>query len=597
MADKIHTILGARDLRNEELIKIIPNIENIYNQIKDMREAVKDFYDKQQNKIKENNWNQKMNNIGILGRRGTGKSSVLRTISKKLEEENADSAQKKKKGDIILPFIIPENLSEEISLMDTILGMLKKVIDEERTESKQDNENCIFSVKDKVKKCMVQVLKQYCYVKKDYRKVLLQQFTTEQAYVNKTAEIFNSDSELLRYFDQLLETLFADREKGSMLFIFIDDIDLSSTRTIDLVRTLLSYLSHYRIVTFLAGDMDNFEESLTLEFLRQEQALSKDLFSETFYLEKNDTLLASKKKLAYEYLKKIIPPSNRYTLRYWSIEERGTYFYAEMQEGQHITLTELLNNLFVKMNTEQEWKKGYFSRHDECINYAYTIFDDTSRGLNNVYNVLLELYHAFETEETETKKIESEINDLKWRLLETIISSNQLFAINAKVLTEEVIVRTEENVKINDSRLYYLLYPMIKEEGANKQNNNEKNVGTDSEYSVTEMLAFYYLVDFAKQLFCVSEIEEDIQLRRMLLAYCMSVPVWEDVKSNKNFDIKKLEFLEQNKDTKKLIRYDDMKDCMIEIFVHAELSICLYLIQLLKKDFLEKISVICTLGR
>ena len=97
--------------------------------------------------------------------------------------------------------------------------------------------------------------------------------------------------------------------------------------------------------------------------------------------------------------------------------------------------------------------------------------------------------------ETETEKIESELNNLKWRLFETIISSNQLFARNAKVLTKEVIVRTEENVKINDSRLYYLLYPTIKEDDSNKQNNNEKNEGTDSEYSVTEMLAFYYLVD------------------------------------------------------------------------------------------------------
>ena len=86
-----------------------------------------------------------------------------------------------------------------------------------------------------------------------------------------------------------------------------------------MVKTLLSYLSNENIVTFISGDLDTFEEALTLDFLRQENVLDKDILDQEIG---KDRLLASKQTLAYEYLKKIIPPAYRYNIKYWSLDKQ-----------------------------------------------------------------------------------------------------------------------------------------------------------------------------------------------------------------------------------------------------------------------------------
>ena len=93
--------------------------------------------------------------------------------------------------------------------------------------------------------------------------------------------------------------------------------------------------------------METFEEELTLEFLRQEEALKGDVFKEAYYsvndiLDKSSSLLERKKTLAYEYLRKIIPPAYRRTIRYWSLEERGNYRITREDGNAEKSLAELL---------------------------------------------------------------------------------------------------------------------------------------------------------------------------------------------------------------------------------------------------------------
>lgn len=57
-----------------------------------------------------------------MARRGAGKTSVLRTFHKILSEDC-------QKQDIVLPIIIPQNMSSGMTLMDTILGMLKTYVE------------------------------------------------------------------------------------------------------------------------------------------------------------------------------------------------------------------------------------------------------------------------------------------------------------------------------------------------------------------------------------------------------------------------------------------------------------------------------------
>lgn len=82
-------------------------------------------------KVNGGNKDQKTNNIGIIGVRGAGKTSILKTIRVQMEKS------KRASNDIILPIIVPENMSESGTLMATVLGMLNEVIKERDEEEKK----------------------------------------------------------------------------------------------------------------------------------------------------------------------------------------------------------------------------------------------------------------------------------------------------------------------------------------------------------------------------------------------------------------------------------------------------------------------------
>ncbi len=524
---KQKTKLGARILSMEELNAILPNAESVYEQIEVFRNNISSERSTQD--VEQHEMEQKTNNIGIIGCRGAGKTSILKTFYHKLKSEvrrEQEAGEHKENGDIILPIIIPESLSAGMMLMDAVLGRLKSVI-EERERAREKNKyqgDCIYSGYDSLAKQYNELVKQYCYIKKDYRDILIQEFTTEQNYVDKTKKVFSSDAEFIRLFHQFVDSLLQDEqnsEKNPMLFLFIDDVDLSADRCTDIVRTLLVYLSHPRIVTFISGDMETFEEELTLEFLRQEGALSADVFQATYCDAEDEpaknSLLERKKTLAYEYLKKIIPPAYRRTIRYWALEERGNYRIEADRGNASKNLAELLMEV-----TKDRLDDLYFVYKEDggqkCMGLAFYMFDKTARGLNNVYNVLEEIYDIQQNEKDMT---DGQKTLLLWRLIETMVDSKLLYASYKSELLKKIIVLGREEVKIDFDNAYVFLYGNewankeereSKEERENKegkQNKGEKrergaeqvSVQTAGRFSPKERFAIFYLMDFAARLF------------------------------------------------------------------------------------------------
>ncbi len=502
---KQKTKLGARILSESELNAILPNADSVYEQITVFRNSISE----EQGKLSDGQHEieQKTNNIGIMGCRGAGKTSILKTFYHRLRTEN--EKKEKKRRDIILPLIIPENMSSGTTLMDAVLGRLKSVV-EEREETRKDKYqgDCIYSGRTSLEQQYNALMKQYCYIKKDYRDILIQQFTTEQNYVDKTKKVFSSDSEFINLFHQFVVRLLQNgeeidekkTEENPMIFLFIDDVDLSINRCMDIVRTLLVYLSNPRIVTFISGDMETFEEELTLEFLRQEGALRKDVFRETYYTVNDvmgrSSLLERKKNLAYEYLKKIIPPAYRRTIRYWSLEERGNYRITGDDGSNQKSLAELLMEM-----TEEEWEELYFVYKEDgqrkCMGLAFHMFDDTSRGLNNVYNVLQEICDV----RTEKKEMtEREETLLLWRLIETMVDSKPLYARYRSELLQQVIVLGQESVKVDFTNGRQLLY--------GEADNRKAKKGVDR-FTAKERFSFFYLIDFSFRLFLRDQYDFD----------------------------------------------------------------------------------------
>ena len=472
--------IGARPLTEKELELTLPTYKKIDEQMEHMRKTAE----------KSNDISfQKTNNIGILGCRGTGKTSILQTLRKRIFD--------KQKGDIVLKIIIPENMSESSTLMENILGLLKQEVDKLEKDYTQTAEYCI-NKQSKLTELYNNVVRTYTYIQKDYRNILISEFTSENEYVKKSKEVFNSDSEFIQNWNKLLDELIykkKEQQKNArneiaqpMLIVFIDDIDLSTYRCTDVVKTLLSYLSNSNIITFISGDIDTFEEALTLDFLRKEQAMDNGVFHEIFY-NGEDNLLIRKKQLAYEYLKKVLPPMYRHQVQVWHLEERGKYI-VETDENS-LSLTKLLQDklCFYIPKEAFEYYDHHVDKKARILPYFYHMFDSTSRGLNNVYAVLQQI------EKEENGKIPYEQRKL---LIETIIASNPVYNQYRTLLTEEFILLgiDEADCKVDFEKLESYCESI---ESKAENRNHEKN-GKGSENTINrnedEMKrnAFYFCI-------------------------------------------------------------------------------------------------------
>lgn len=464
--------IGARPLTEEELKLTLPTHEKIDEQMEHMRKTAE----------KSNHISfQKTNNIGILGCRGAGKTSILQSLRKKIiDSQNAD---------IVLEIIIPENMSESSTLMENILGLLKQEVDKLEKDYKQADGYCI-NKQSKLTELYNNVVRTYTYIQKDYRNILISEFTSENEYVKKSKEVFNSDSEFIQNWNKLLDELIhkkKEQQKNTeketsqpMLIVFIDDIDLSAYRCTDVVKTLLSYLSNSNIITFISGDIDTFEEALTLDFLRKEQAMDKGVFHEIFY-NGEEELLTRKKQLAYEYLKKVLPPMYRHQVQVWHLEERGKYIVET--EKNSLDLTKLLQEqLCFYLPKEAFEYYDYIDGSTRILPYFYHMFDSTSRGLNNVYAVLQQIQKAEDgTIPYEQRKL----------LIETIIASNPVYNQYRTLLMEDFILLgiKEKDCKVDFEKLESYCESIT---GKAEKRNHEKSE-EESENTINRN-AFYFCI-------------------------------------------------------------------------------------------------------
>ena len=431
--------VGARTLTAKEVQAILPTYAEIKNQVKRMRDGA--ILPQEENINEFLQAPQRLNNIGIIGKRGAGKTSILKTLQKEL----------KNNADIFLPIIVPENMADKSNIMATILGMFSNEVKEIERKLEQEGakdktqiykgyfRDCRFVKENVLRKKYDEMIKQFCFIQEDYRSILISQYTTQTEYAKKSSELFNADNEFINKFKEFIHELLCisqklrnnrseaennkinDNEKP-MIFIMIDDIDLSTSRCSEVVKVLLSYICQPNIVTFISGDLDTFEEALTIDFLRQDQAFNAE--NAELEILDSQSIKDRKRDLAYEYLKKVIPPAYRHNVKRWSLLERANFTMGEDQP----TLRELLENI------SQE-ERAFFTfinekGEEEALLPMYNLFDETSRGLNNVYSVLISM------EKNDLGKFKDED---KKRLIETIISSNPFFNGKRDIINKYII--------------------------------------------------------------------------------------------------------------------------------------------------------------
>ncbi len=544
--------IGARILSKEELKKRLDNYENIFNQIDVIRDVAKEFNvlmknkdgDNKRNKLlSEREFNKHYNNIfSILGDRGFGKTSVLMTLKYMLmtdefgskedgEQENKCNVNNK---DMFLPVIVPEDMENTSDVLGWLIGYLGDVVIEldkqvklHATKLSHDNEmdkyfDTCRKFKDKTFKTRFEDL-QTAYAKrtKEYSEILKDTYSGINEYVEGKSQALTSDQQLMTKFQEFWdELLFVKRKINGMsieplLFVFFDDVDISTQRCFEVLNTAMRYLSYPNIVVFMCGDYKMFSETLTIDILKKDGLINNGM-KESYLLSGEESALDLRKQLARDYLIKMMPPAYRYILPVYTDKMKAEFTYTteadnrtQSENEKHYTFYELLKVSFVKDDNSNFMilppKTGVVTKSsrgvrvkpnkineqkDNIIYSFFKIFPDNPRGLMNVYQYLHTKVKDIQKQKNK-KTIYENWNGLELRqLLNTIVDSSSTLSLYKDRINQVINIDKE---KLDKSFIGYDYLLNFFEESINMEHitgNDEQKLKDD--YITICILAHFF---------------------------------------------------------------------------------------------------------
>ena len=303
-------------------------------------------------------------------------------------------------------------------------------------------------------------MREFVQLQQPYEQISVQQFSTNSEYTRTITSMLEAGNQFTVQFRHFIDELLSEYADDALLFIFIDDIDLSTNRCGDLVKTLLSYLSHPAIVTILAGDISIFGEALTLDFLHKEKIPDSEYLQNSYLVEKtqygHDTaeekMLERKKQLAYEYLKKVMPPNNRHSIVNWSLSSKRNFCIVQgTEENSPVTLADLLERLDRHIPLLHHY---YGEQKDSLLYYP---FDTTARGLASSYHAIQMLVEKLDSSHTDNEEIHLDefYSDIKF-LIESVVASSYQLSIHQHLIFKQFLDlgSTLENCSIRFDNFY-----------------------------------------------------------------------------------------------------------------------------------------------
>lgn len=465
--------IGSRRLTKDELKVLLKDYTNIYEQIGSIRENAWELKNKIKNdenyrKIveREQEFVKHHNNVfSILGDRGSGKSSVLLSIKYnimkeiimknadyKLDSKNEDNIKCNiKNSDTVLPIIVPQDMDDDSESLGWILGFFEDDI-EESQKLFLENRN-IFNYKmnecdmcdrkrivnNRLKEAYDRVKESYFKRKRDYQKRLTD-VNSDADFVDLKSETLCKDVKLAKHFKIFIDEFinykkavskikYGGRNEEPLIFIFFDDVDISTKKCIDVLETIIRYLSHSNIVTFVSGNYKTFEETITIKYLEEDGLLNKDLLSTNFVNLKDsdyNKALNVRKRLTYDYLKKVLSPALRYYLS--EIEDEYKYRFnptVKDQKNDSKNLYELIRGCFGLSQDNFMIYKNEKESDGYKMNKFFMAFDNKPRGLINIYYYLNGIYEKINFDKWEYKDRQKFwTKDELGRFLDIIITSN-----------------------------------------------------------------------------------------------------------------------------------------------------------------------------
>lgn len=286
------------------------------------------------------------NFISILGDRGSGKTSTLLTIHKKLRKQNEQVNK-----NIILDIVDPAKFNVEENALGWIIYLFQNKVNE--IIKKGEKGYCDSKTHRKELKEAYDKLKDTYVKSRPYFRGgtgHLAEGTFEYKKINEEI-IFsdmNLDSMFRKFIDSFVNALKKERcqayncdqnqeekqkkEKASepVVIVTFDDIDISPEHGYEILRSVLNYLKHPSIVVIMLGKYKTFKEGAIIDSIHREK-LSRFNLTES-YVHETRSMIDERKIRAEEFIEKVLPFSYRYDLEGFGLEDRLKFPYAGIEE-------------------------------------------------------------------------------------------------------------------------------------------------------------------------------------------------------------------------------------------------------------------------
>jgi hypothetical protein len=520
------TRIGSKILRKESVEVILPSYGNIFQNIEVSRSKFSEPIESADNQKYHDNI------ISILGKRGSGKSSILKTIrmdiKKKINRNEKNSTEEcpDYKNDILLPMIMPE-IMETNDLIGWIIGYFKSEVDKRvqefnefsfekkqkltkrlKGDSKDTFDRCCkpSNMQCPIKEFYDKWVEAYIKRRSDYREILKKNYEGEREYQRDFIEYLNSDVNLWNKFNGFISefTKYIKNESGNtsepIIFVFFDDLDLIPYNSVKLLESIITYLSRANIMIFIAGDYDNFEERILLNYLRKDKVLEKELYEERlFNKSSNESAVENRRKLAGDFLKKLLTPAYRYYLKEVQRDDRLGFTSGDVrieneeEREDKETLKDVLVDYSKLISNSKDDNESFHNKFEENLKVFSVLLDDKPRGLINVFSFLKESKALIEKENNKKgKNVE--------KLVEVLTDSNDIFSSDKSKLRNCFRISSnggELSLNIKYDEIEELCIMIANDLESNNDSNNVKIL----RYTKQKILSYYYLAFFVENLF------------------------------------------------------------------------------------------------
>lgn len=265
--------VGIKILDENTLENIFPMYQSMMNKINECRDVAS----------KNTGWFGKRhyqynfmydNVFSILGKRGTGKTSVAFSL-KEIIENSVENP-----NDVVLPIIIPEVIPENCTILGWLLAVIKEEVENLENQIKKQKttgyekredywDNCrhsdeIGNLSEKLKQLsrMVFAGKYNPANENSYYKAVGNSAVQADDYYQFANEIAEFWDMWIKAIQDLDIQTNSDNNNCPLIYFIFDDVDLSPEKIGELLSVIIKYLSHPNLIVITTADEQLFLDVL-----------------------------------------------------------------------------------------------------------------------------------------------------------------------------------------------------------------------------------------------------------------------------------------------------------------------------------------------